>query len=110
MVHALHSWQGHARGILTEPRLQPVVEGTGDLFSYNPASFNNIVDVADVARAHILAAINPKVHGRYIVALPDTYPPQVRATAIVLKSHSPNMTGMYHGWAKLMRQQHASST
>ena len=99
MVHALHSWQGHARGILTEPQLQPVVEGTGDLFSHNPASFNNIVDVADVARAHILAAINPKAAGRYIVALPDTYPPQVRATTTVLKSHLPNMARMYQGWA-----------
>ena len=36
-----------------------------------------MVDVADVARAHILAAIRAQAKGRYLLALEYKYPPEV---------------------------------
>lgn len=51
--------------------MQPLIEGTGDLMVLY------IVDVADVAKAHVLAAIKPEAQGQYLLALEDKYTPQV---------------------------------
>ena len=49
---------------------------------------NAVIDVADVARSHILAAIIPEAKGRYILSLPNTYTPKVNATTIVCRGVS----------------------
>ena len=56
---------------LTSNTVQPVVEATGDLM------VPYFVDVADVAKAHILAAVKPQARGRYILALEDKFTPEV---------------------------------
>ena len=70
--------------------VQDVIEGKADM------EYHDVVDVRDVARAHILAAELPAAKGRYIVAPDYVLPPQDLAELLsrhfpgyIFKAHKP---------------------
>ena len=61
--------------------MQGVIEGKEDLL------FHDVIDVRDVARAHVLGAELPHAKGRYILTCDGILTPQT--TADILSRHFP---------------------
>lgn len=74
--------------VLSTLTMKNVIENTADL------DFVDLIDVRDVARAHILAAELPHAHGRYILSVDNIVPPQV--VAEILSRHFPTCNFKAH--------------